>query len=85
MKNFEYASPTTEAEVLEMCRHKIAGYKMPKAVHFLKSADLPRSETGTRAHVASKILDAAKRGEITADRLRQVGIEALRSAPTMWR
>lgn len=46
---------------------------------------LPRSETGARAHVASKILDAAKRGEITADRLRQVGIEALRSAPTMWR
>nr|WP_249803246.1 hypothetical protein [Bradyrhizobium sp. 35] len=46
---------------------------------------LPCSETGTRAHVASKILDAAKTGEITADRLRQVGMEALRSAPTMWR
>nr|WP_083926559.1 hypothetical protein [Bradyrhizobium sp. WSM4349] len=45
----------------------------------------PCSETGTRAHVASKILDAAKTGEITADRLRQVGMEALRSAPTMWR
>ncbi|WP_456652107.1 MULTISPECIES: hypothetical protein [unclassified Bradyrhizobium] len=43
---------------------------------------LPRSETGTRAHVASKILDAANRGEITADHLRQVGMEALRSAPT---
>nr|WP_249814990.1 MULTISPECIES: hypothetical protein [unclassified Bradyrhizobium] len=46
---------------------------------------LPRSETGTRAHVASKILEAANRGEITVNRLRQVGMEALRSAPTMWR
>ncbi|WP_018459031.1 MULTISPECIES: hypothetical protein [unclassified Bradyrhizobium] len=46
---------------------------------------LPRSETGTRAHVASKILEAANKGEITAERLRQVAMQALRSAPTMWR
>ncbi|UQR64860.1 hypothetical protein LRP30_06035 [Bradyrhizobium sp. C-145] len=44
-----------------------------------------RSETGLRAHVASKMLDAARNGETTAERLRQVAIEALRSAPTMWR
>nr|WP_249810650.1 MULTISPECIES: hypothetical protein [unclassified Bradyrhizobium] len=47
--------------------------------------NLPRSETGTRAHVASKILEAANKGEITAERLRQVAMQALRSAPTMWR
>ncbi|WP_247540031.1 hypothetical protein [Bradyrhizobium sp. 146] len=46
---------------------------------------LPRSETGTRAHVASKILEAANKREITAERLRQVAMQALRSAPTMWR
>ncbi|WP_247368979.1 hypothetical protein [Bradyrhizobium sp. CW10] len=46
---------------------------------------LPRSEAGTRAHVASKILEAANKGEITAERLRQVAMQALRSAPTMWR
>nr|WP_249808173.1 hypothetical protein [Bradyrhizobium sp. 177] len=46
---------------------------------------LPRSETGTRAHVASKILEAANKGEITAERFRQVAMQALRSAPTMWR
>lgn len=47
--------------------------------------NLPRSETGTRAHVASKILEAANQGEITAERLRQVAMQALRSTPTMWR
>jgi hypothetical protein len=31
------------------------------------------------------MLDAAGNGVITAERLRQVAIEALRSAPTMWR
>lgn len=46
---------------------------------------LPGSETGTRAHVASKILEAANKGEITAERVRQVAMQALRSAPTMWR
>nr|WP_157286198.1 hypothetical protein [Bradyrhizobium yuanmingense] len=46
---------------------------------------LPRSETGLRAHVASKMLEAAGKGVITAERLKQVAVEALRSAPTMWR
>jgi hypothetical protein len=40
-------------------------------------------ETGVRTHVASKILEAATRGEISADRLRQIGREALEVAP--WR
>ncbi|MGY3146741.1 hypothetical protein ACVWYQ_003740 [Bradyrhizobium sp. USDA 3397] len=46
---------------------------------------LPRSETGLRAHVASKMLEAAGKGVITAEGLKQVAMEALRSAPTMWR
>ena len=44
-----------------------------------------RQETGTRIHVASKILEAATRGDTSPDALRQVGRKALSDAPTMWR
>ncbi|MBB4423914.1 hypothetical protein GGD66_002458 [Bradyrhizobium sp. CIR48] len=40
--------------------------------------------TGIRAHVASRILEAASNGERTRDRLEQIGREALSQAPTMW-
>jgi hypothetical protein len=40
-------------------------------------------ETAVRTHVASKILEAAARGEKSADRLRQIGRDALKAAP--WR
>lgn len=46
---------------------------------------LSRSETGTRVHVASKILEAATSGENSPEVLRQVGRDALTRAPTMWR
>ncbi|MET4482078.1 hypothetical protein ABIB66_006640 [Bradyrhizobium sp. F1.13.3] len=42
-------------------------------------------ETGTRTHIASKILEAATRGEASPEGLRQVGRESLSGAPTMWR
>ncbi|WP_347338870.1 hypothetical protein [Bradyrhizobium nanningense] len=45
---------------------------------------LSRDETGIRAHVASKILEAASRGETSIEVLRQVGQNALTSAPSMW-
>lgn len=44
-----------------------------------------RSESGTRTHVAAKILEAARQGETTPDSLMQVGGKALNDAPTMWR
>ncbi|MCK1329836.1 MULTISPECIES: hypothetical protein [unclassified Bradyrhizobium] len=44
-----------------------------------------RREIGARTHVASKILEAATKGEISPDVLRQVGRHALSHAPTMWR
>jgi hypothetical protein len=44
-----------------------------------------RREIGARTHVASKILEAATRGETSVDSLKQVGQRALRDAPTMWR
>ncbi|WPM83804.1 hypothetical protein ML401_39110 (plasmid) [Bradyrhizobium sp. 62B] len=43
------------------------------------------SEIGLRAHVASKLIEAATNGETTAEGLRQVALDALRSKPTMWR
>jgi hypothetical protein len=48
-------------------------------------ANVSRNEIGARAHVASRLLEAATRGETSPDRLKQIGSEALREAPTMWR
>lgn len=42
-------------------------------------------ETGARTHVATKILEAATRGEVSVEGLKQVGRQALSHAPTMWR
>ena len=47
--------------------------------------NVSRGETGARAHVASKILEAATNGDTSPDRLKQIGRQALSQAPTMWR
>ncbi|MET4344681.1 hypothetical protein AB7645_41415 [Bradyrhizobium sp. 956_D2_N1_5] len=47
--------------------------------------NVSRTETGTRTHVASKILEAVTRGDTSADHLKSVGRQALSDAPTMWR
>ena len=47
--------------------------------------NVSRYETGARAHVASKILEAATNGERCVDVLKWVGRIALDSAPSMWR
>ena len=47
--------------------------------------DVSRYETSAKVYVASKILEAATKGETTADGLKLVGRTALSSAPTMWR
>lgn len=36
----------TEADVETLCRRELAGYKRPKAVHFIAFEDFPRSTTG---------------------------------------
>ncbi|WGS18525.1 MULTISPECIES: hypothetical protein [unclassified Bradyrhizobium] len=41
-------------------------------------------ETGARAHVASKILEAAASGQLSIDDLKAAGHNAL-NTPTMWR
>lgn len=47
--------------------------------------NVSKYETGARTHVASKILEAATRGETSAEDLKRIGKSALGSAPTMWR
>ena len=42
-------------------------------------------DTGTRAHVACKILEAAGRDQSSVDDLKEAGRKALNDAPTMWR
>lgn len=46
---------------------------------------LSRYETGTRTHVASRILEAASRGEISPESLKFIGRRALSEAPTIGR
>jgi hypothetical protein len=46
---------------------------------------LPVSSTAARTLVASRILERAHSGEQTYDDLREAGVEALKTAPTMWR
>lgn len=47
--------------------------------------EIGKHENGTRAHVASKLLEAAARGEQTIEYLKEAGREALKGVPTMWR
>ena len=46
---------------------------------------ISQREIGARTHVASKILEAATKGEVSPEALMQVGRDALARAPTMWR
>jgi acyl-CoA synthetase (AMP-forming)/AMP-acid ligase II len=40
----------TETEVLEWCRDKMAGYKRPRSVSFMREDELPRTATGKIQH-----------------------------------
>jgi len=46
---------------------------------------VPHREIGARTHVASKILEAATRGEVSPEGLRRIARDALSNGPTMWR
>jgi hypothetical protein len=48
-------------------------------------AAVTRDERGARVHVASKLLESAGKGELSAERLKLVAQRALVDAPTMWR
>jgi len=40
----------TEAQVLEWCRDKMAGYKRPRSVSFMDESEIPRTATGKILH-----------------------------------
>jgi fatty-acyl-CoA synthase len=40
----------TEAEIIEWCRNRIAGYKRPRSVAFITNDDMPRTATGKIQH-----------------------------------
>jgi len=40
----------TEAEVLEWCKDKMAGYKRPRSITFMAEAEVPRTATGKVLH-----------------------------------
>ena len=41
---------TTEVEVLDWCRDRMAGYKRPRSISFLTEAEMPRTATGKILH-----------------------------------
>ncbi len=43
-------SGTLEEEIIQHCRGKIAGYKIPKSVDFIKEEEMPRTGTGKILH-----------------------------------
>jgi acyl-CoA synthetase (AMP-forming)/AMP-acid ligase II len=40
----------TEAEILDWCKDKIAGYKRPRSVAFIREDEMPRTATGKILH-----------------------------------
>jgi fatty-acyl-CoA synthase len=44
------ASDALGKEIMELCKGKIAGYKRPKSVDFIKDDDMPRTGTGKILH-----------------------------------
>jgi acyl-CoA synthetase (AMP-forming)/AMP-acid ligase II len=41
---------TSETDIIEWCRDKIAGYKRPRSVSFIKDHEMPRTATGKIQH-----------------------------------
>ncbi len=43
-------SGTSEQEIIEWCRGKMAGYKKPKTIEFIEASEMPRTATGKILH-----------------------------------
>jgi acyl-CoA synthetase (AMP-forming)/AMP-acid ligase II len=41
---------TNENEIIDWCRDKIAGYKRPRSVSFIRDDEMPRTATGKIQH-----------------------------------
>lgn len=40
----------SEAEIIDWCKDKIAGYKRPRSVSFVRDDEMPRTATGKVLH-----------------------------------
>jgi len=40
----------TEDEIIDWCRDRIAGYKRPRSVSFIRDDEMPRTATGKILH-----------------------------------
>jgi acyl-CoA synthetase (AMP-forming)/AMP-acid ligase II len=40
----------SEAEIIDWCRNRIAGYKRPQSILFVDDAEMPRTATGKILH-----------------------------------
>jgi acyl-CoA synthetase (AMP-forming)/AMP-acid ligase II len=49
----------SEAEIMEWCRTRIAGYKRPRSVAFIRDSDMPRTATGKIQHRLLKVQQEA--------------------------
>jgi len=45
-----FATPQTEAELVEWCRPRLAGYKRPRTVSIIAPDDMPKTATGKILH-----------------------------------
>jgi fatty-acyl-CoA synthase len=59
--------PPTAAEIDDLCRRELAGFKRPKAVHFVDAASLPRSATGKIVRAEVEAWVAARGAARTSD------------------
>jgi acyl-CoA synthetase (AMP-forming)/AMP-acid ligase II len=51
----------TETEIIEWCRSRIAGYKRPRSVCFIRDDEMPRTSTGKIQHRLLRLLQEGRR------------------------
>jgi fatty-acyl-CoA synthase len=51
----------TEAEIIDWCRNRIAGYKRPRSVAFIADDDMPRTATGKIQHRLLRLQQESRR------------------------
>jgi acyl-CoA synthetase (AMP-forming)/AMP-acid ligase II len=68
----------TEEELLEWCRPRIAGYKRPRAIAFIRDSEMPRTATGKTQH---RLLKERYRPSLVATSLPATSVEQVSAEP----
>ncbi len=56
-----------EAEILDWCKDRIAGYKRPRSISFIAEAEMPRTATGKILHRVLRARHTQLEGEALAE------------------